>query len=40
MFVKTLATAGTVKGELAVRIGDFGNFFNGLAKSPRVLRSF
>ena len=27
------------KWEPAGRIGDFGNFFNGLAKSPRVLRS-
>ena len=25
--------------ELDGRIGDFGNFFNGLAKSPRVLPS-
>ena len=27
------------KWEPAGRIGDFGNFFNGLAKRPRVLRS-
>ena len=27
------------KCEPAGRIGDFGNFINGLAKSPRVLRS-
>ena len=27
------------KWESAGRIGDFGNFLNGLAKSPRVLRS-
>ena len=27
------------KWEPAGRIGDFGNFFNGFAKSPRVLRS-
>ena len=28
------------KWELAGRIGDFGNFLNGFAKSPRVLRWF
>ena len=40
MFVQTPATARTAKnGEPAGRICDFGNFFNGLAKSPRVLRS-
>ena len=27
------------KCEPAGCIGDFGNFFNGLAKSPRMLRS-
>ena len=37
MFIQTLATAGTAqKWEMAGRIGYFGNFFNGLAKSPCV----
>ena len=35
MFIQTLATAGTAKVRIepAARIGDFGNFFNGLAKT-------
>ena len=36
MFIQTLALQ---KREPAGRIGDFGIVFNGLAKSPRVLRS-
>ena len=43
MFVQTLTTARTAikENRLAVHgcICDSGNFINGLAKSPRVLRS-
>ena len=39
MFIQTKATARATKVRTDGRIGDFGNFFNGLAKSPRVLPS-
>ena len=40
MFIQTSTTVHELrKREPAGRIGDFGNYFNGLAKSPGVLRS-
>ena len=41
MFVQTFATARTAKVRTGwpYILGDFGNFFNCLAKTPRVLRS-
>ena len=40
MFIQTSTTVHELqKREPAGRIGDFGNYFNGSAKSPRVLRS-
>ena len=38
MFTEKLALAKS-ENRLAVYIGDFGNFLNGFAKSPRVLRT-
>ena len=41
MFIQTSTTAHELqKWEPAGRIGNFGNYFNGLAKSRHVLRSF
>ena len=37
MFVQTFATARTAKVRTGWLYIDFGHFFNGLAKSPRVL---
>ena len=39
ILMQTVDFGACQKREPASRIGDFGHFFNGFAKSPHVLRS-